>query len=122
MARYPCEMFAHVYYSPALTYEELHAIEEELLQRLDVMLGGEGAIHLEFWPDSDSLAVQGEFEEFEPGLLHHLAERVRAILPASAEARMVFVNKLSLEDIIIYNITPAQVEETATALPRPFAE
>ena len=121
MGRCPCEMFAHFYYSPSITYEELHQKEAELLQGVDLLLAGEGAIHLEFIPGSDNLAVQGEFEEFSQELFNRLAERVRGLLPAQTESRLVFVEKENLEKILIYNVSPKQVDCGETIIKRPFA-
>lgn len=121
MERCPCEMFAHFYYSPIISYEELHHKEAELVQRVDLLLSGEGAIHLEFVPGSDNLAVQGEFGEFDRSLFDRLAERVSGLLPMQTESRMVFVEKENLEKILIYNIAPKQVDCGETIIKRPFA-
>ncbi|MBQ4133259.1 MAG: hypothetical protein IJD04_05945 [Desulfovibrionaceae bacterium] len=122
MARYPCEMFAQFYYSPDLTYEELHQIEVELMRRTDKIFADEGGVHLEFWPNSDSFAVQGQFEEFDKQNFARIAEQIRGVLPDSVRARLLLVDKAELEKIIIYNLAPEGVELEENILTRPFAE
>lgn len=122
MARYPCEMFAHFYYSPKLSYEELHQKEEDILQQVSSLLTRKGAIHLDFVADSDSLAVQCEFDNFDQKLFSHLAEDVKHLLPHDTEGRILFVDKENLAKIYIYSITPKTVEEREIPIKTPFTE
>lgn len=121
MAKYPCELFAHFYYSPKLTYEDLHKKEAELLQEVDILLTSEGCIHLEFTPDSDGLAVQGELAEFDRSFFDQLAERVRKLLPSQTEARMLLVGKEDLATFLVYSIAPQKVDYKETVIKRPFS-
>lgn len=121
MAKYPCELFAHFYYSPKLTYEELHQQEAELLQEVDMLLTNEGGIHLEFTPGSDNLAVQGELAEFDRKFFDRLAGQIKKLLPPQIEVRMVLVEKADLGTIFLYSITPKKIECKETAIKRPFA-
>ena len=120
MAKYPCELFAHFYYSPKLTYEELHQKESELLQEVDLLLTNEGGIHLEFTPGSDSLAVQGELAEFNRKFSDRIAEQIRKLLPAQIEVRMLLVEKEDMGSVLLYSITPKKAECKETAIKRPF--
>ena len=122
MARYPCEMFAQFYYSPDLTYDELHQVEDELMRKVDIIFTDEGGIHLEFWPDSDSFAVQGQFDEFDKRKFDLMSEQLKAALPQTVQSRVLLVDKTGLEKVFIYNLTSDNREFEEIALSRPFAE
>lgn len=122
MARYPCEMFAQFYYSPELTYEELHQVEEELMHKVDIIFTEDGGVHLEFWPDSDSFATQGQFAEFGKSRFDHMARQISEMLPDSVQARLLLVDKSGLEKVLIYSLTHENVELEEITLPRPFAD
>lgn len=122
MARYPCEMFAQFYYSPDLTYDELHQVEEELMRKVDILFTDEGGIHLEFWPNSDSFAVQGQFDEFDKHKFDRMTDLIKAVLPQSVQSRILLVDKTGLENVFIYNLTSGNIEFEEITLSRPFAE
>ena len=121
MARYPCEMFAQFYYSPDLTYDELYRAEEELMKKLDIIFTEEGGIHLEFWPDSDSFAVQGQFDEFDRYKFDRMADKIKTLLPRPVQSRILLVDRTGLGKIFIYNLTYDNREFEEITLPRPFA-
>ena len=121
MARYPCEMFAQFYYSPDLTYDELYRLEEELIQKMDIIFSEEGGIHLEFWPDSDSFAVQGQFDEFSRYKFDRMVEQIKTLLPLAVQSRILLVNRAGLDKIFIYNLTRDSREFEEITLPSPFA-
>lgn len=122
MAKYPCEMFGHFFYSPALTYEQLHALEGELWQQSDQILLEAGATHLDFNPGGDFLALQCEFAAYDNQLFEELAAKLAELLNPNIELRLLFVNKSSMEKINIYFISHNGIDEEEISLGQPTFE
>lgn len=122
MAKYPCEMFGHFYYSPALSYEQLHALESELWQQTDQILLEAGAMHLDFNPGGDCLALQCEFPSYDNNMFEKLARELAVLLNPNIELRLLFVNKSSMEKINIYFISHDSIDEEEVSLGHPVFE
>ena len=122
MAKYPCELFGHFFYSPALTYEQLHALEATLWQQSDQILLEAGGMHLDFSPGEDCFTLQCEFAAYDNQMFEELSTKLAGLLNPNIELRLVFVNKSSMEKINIYFINHNSVDEEEISLGRPTFE
>ena len=78
-ARYPCEMYGQIFYSPELSYNDLYAHEHRLVDELTEFLNTNSAMHLDFTPDGDSLRFQCELDTYGEDIFHQLADGISAI-------------------------------------------
>ena len=118
-AKYPCEMYGQLFYSPDLSYNDLYAHEHRLLEALTNFLNDNGTQHLDFTPDGDSLRFQCELESYEEDIFHHLADGIMKMLDPDIEGRLLFVDKATLGVVHVYAINDKDWQEAAIGIPRP---
>lgn len=112
MARHNCELFGHISYSAELTYNELYALEADLIDELQNALQGHSALHIDTVGTGDALRVQCVFAEYDEGQFHALCDDVAEAIPANVRARFLFVDK-SLTVIHLYCFTNKGWKESA---------
>ena len=118
-AKYPCEMYGQPFYGPELTYSDLYEHEHRLVDEVTGFLSANGAVHLDFTPDGDSLRFQCELENYEEDLFHELADGIRPMLTPDIEGRLIFVDKATLNVVHVYALTQESWREAAIGIPRP---
>lgn len=123
-ARYPCEMYGQIFYSPELSYNDLYAHERRLADELTEFLNANSAMHLDFTPDGDSLRFQCELDTYGEDIFHQLADGISAMLGEDIEGRLLFVDKATLGVVHVYALKHDNWQEAAIGIPRPsfFAE
>ena len=118
-ARYPCEMYAQLFYCPEMSYADLYDHEHRLVNALTEFLNANGAMHLDFTPDGDSLRFQCEWENYGEDIFHFLSDGLSAMLTADIEGRVLFVDKANLKVIHVYALAHNTWQEAAIGIPRP---
>ncbi len=118
-ARYPCEMYGQIFYSPELSYNDLYAHEHRLVDELTEFLNTNSAMHLDFTPDGDSLRFQCELDNYGEDLFHDLADGISAMLAEDIEGRLLFVDKATLGVVHVYALGHEHWQEAAIGIPRP---
>lgn len=94
MASHNCELFGHIRYRSELSYNELYAIEADLIDELHAALSRLGADHIDLVGQGDALRAQCMFAEYDEALFHALCDAMAAFLPASkVRGRLLFVHK-----------------------------
>ena len=104
-AKYPCEMYGQLFYGPELTYSDLYEHEHRLVDEVTAFLSANGAVHLDFTPDGDSLRFQCELDAY-------------AMLTEDIEGRLLFVDKAALSVVHVYALAHDKWQEAAIGIPR----
>lgn len=118
-ARYPCEMYGQLFYSPEVSYNDLYAYEHRLVDDLTDFLNTHSAAHLDFTPDGDSLRFQCELDAYGEDLFHSLADGINGMINEEIEGRLLFVDKATLGVVHVYALAHEKWQEAAVGIPRP---
>jgi hypothetical protein len=111
-------MYGQLFYAPELSYHDLYEHEHRLLDTVTKFLSANGATHLDFTPDGDSLRFQCEFDIYEEDLFHVLSDGLSAMLTETLEGRLLFVDKATLSVVHVYTLTRDKWQEAAIGIPR----
>ncbi len=93
MGMHDCEIFGHMLYSPDLSYNELYALEADLIDELRDALEQAGAEHVDLTAQGDALRMQCVLARYEEAAFHSLCDAVAAFLPKSVQGRLLCVHK-----------------------------
>lgn len=93
MVKYDCEVFGHMLYSPELSYNELYAIEADLIDELRSALEEIGAEHIDLSGLGDALRMQCVLYGYDEVVFHGLCDAIAAFLPRKVDGRLLFVHK-----------------------------
>jgi len=110
MARHECELFGLVSYGPDLSYYELYAEEERLLDALQGVLQDMDARHLDFWGTGDALQFQCVLQEFELETVRELCDEAAALLHGSLRGRVLCLDK-HLTRVHVFHLQPGGWQE-----------
>lgn len=118
MSKYECEIFGLITYGPDLSYYELYAEEERLLQGLQDILQDMDAQHLDFWGSGDSLQFQCVLPDFEVDLVRELCDETAALLEGSLKGRVLCLDK-HLTRVHVFYLQPGHWQEREEDIERP---
>lgn len=93
MVKHNCELFGHMLYSPDISYNELYALEADLIDELHDALEKIGAEHIDLVGLGDALRVQCVLTEYSEPIFHDLCDTVAEFLPKKVLGRFLFVHK-----------------------------
>ncbi|UZP66799.1 hypothetical protein N1030_14450 [Desulfovibrio mangrovi] len=93
MAKHDCEVFGHMLYSSELSYNELYAIEADLIDELQAALERINAEHIDLVGLGDALRMQCVLTDYDEIVFHELCDAVAAFLPKKVQGRLLFVHK-----------------------------
>lgn len=103
MPYYPLEAFCHVVYPQELTYEELLTCEADLIAALETQLAAAHAVHVDVFPDGDSLKVHCAFADLSPEAFDDLAHDLAEPILRCGQARLMLLRKdLSAARLAVY--------------------
>ena len=117
-AKHPCEMYGQLFYGPELTYSDLYEHEHRLVDEVTQFLSANGAMHLDFTPDGDSLRFQCELDAYGEDLFHILSDCLSSMLTENIEGRLLFVDKAALSVVHVYALAHDKWQEAAIGIPR----
>jgi hypothetical protein len=116
MAHYMTELFAHILYSPNLSYHDLLDREEELKGFLGLLLETHGGEFLQFEAQGDALLVQCVFPGYGEDLFHALCDALAERMLGDTETRLLFVSK-DLTLLHLYILSQGRWQESLLSLP-----
>jgi hypothetical protein len=116
MARYMTELFAHILYSPSLSYHDLLEREEELKTFWGLLAEMRGGEYLHFEAQGDALLVQCVFPAYGEDLFHALCDALAGRMNGDMEARLLFVSK-DLSLLHLYVVSRGRWRESLLRLP-----
>lgn len=110
MSKHECEIFGLIRYGPDLSYYELYAEEERLLQALQDILQDMDARHLDFWGSGDALQFQCVLADFEPEILREFCDEAAALLHGNLQGRVLGLDK-HLTRVHVFYLQPGRWRE-----------
>lgn len=93
MPYYPLEAFCFVEYPTELTYEELMAYEAELVPALETGLASLGAVHVDVFPDGDTLRVHCAFSDVSEADFDVFARDLAEPMRLCTQAKILLLRK-----------------------------
>ncbi|MDR2573601.1 MAG: hypothetical protein LBC94_04530 [Desulfovibrio sp.] len=110
------EVFGQFTYDEALTYEELLAAEQALIDGLGDLMLRAGAKHPDFTPQGDMLLCRCAFEAHKIYMYRKFAHEIAGLLPSGVTGRLLCLEK-NFNSLHVYWIQPGQWEEEERPIP-----
>jgi hypothetical protein len=115
---YAAECFGYFVYSPALTYEELLAREEEVKAAVGGILADCDAAHIHFESSGDALHLQCALQEHSEAVFHDICDKLAPYMDNNIDGRLLMV-RTSLQTLHAYSLHEGKWQEAVVNMPPP---
>ena len=110
MSTHNCHVFGTLMYSQSISYHELQEVEQNLMVRMQDVLNGYAATHLDFWGYGDLLRFEFALEEYDAEALADCCQDLAALLPDGVSARMLGIDK-NMKHAAAFGLWPGAVRQ-----------